>query len=209
MKEFCKKLSSLIGELKAPKNQFNAFGKYNYRSCEDILEGLKPLLDKNDFVLTISDTIVMVGDRVYVQATARVTDGENTLENTALAREPLTKKGMDDAQVTGSTSSYARKYALNGLFCIDDTRDADTQDNSSGNKPNSKPNYKAVYQEVEKIKEQLGVLCKNMNNQQKGQVMRDVLKVQAFDDLKRKTAQDLKIIHERVLLEIKRQGANN
>lgn len=123
MKNLVLKLSEIQKNLKAPKNQRNNFGGYNYRSCEDILEAVKPLL--NDLILTISDDIVEVGGRVYVKATARITDGENTIENTAFARESETKKGMDDSQITGAASSYARKYALNGLLCIDDTKDAD------------------------------------------------------------------------------------
>ena len=115
-------------KLNAPKNQRNNFGNYNYRSCEDILEALKPLLKETGCVLNISDEIQQVSDRIYVKATATLTtpDGK-TYQSSAFAREPLTKKGMDDAQVTGSASSYARKYALNGLFCIDDNKDADTQ----------------------------------------------------------------------------------
>lgn len=123
MKNLVLKLSNIQKNLKAPKNQRNNFGGYNYRSCEDILEAVKPLLD--DLVLTISDEIVEVGGRVYVKATAKITDGANTIENSAFAREAETRKGMDDSQVTGATSSYARKYALNGLLCIDDTKDAD------------------------------------------------------------------------------------
>lgn len=120
-------LAKIQRELKAPKNQKNSFGNYNYRSCEDILEALKPLL--NGFVLTITDEVVNVGDRYYVKATAIFSNGAHSIENTAFAREAETKKGMDDAQITGSASSYARKYALNGLFAIDDTKDADTMDN--------------------------------------------------------------------------------
>lgn len=113
--------------LNAPKNQFNKFGGYPYRSCEDILEALKPLLKETGCVLTISDEIVQVAERFYVKATATLTTSTGqTYATSAYAREPLAKKGMDDSQVTGSTSSYARKYALNGLFCIDDNKDADT-----------------------------------------------------------------------------------
>ena len=121
-----KKLCNIQRELKAPKNQRNDFGKYNYRSCEDILEAVKPLLAAEGLVLTITDNIEMIGGRYYVQATATVTDGEKSISTTAFAREAEGRKGMDESQVTGSSSSYARKYALNGLFCIDDTKDADT-----------------------------------------------------------------------------------
>ena len=120
-------------KLKAPKGQYNSFGKYNYRSCEDILEGVKPLLKEHNLALLIDDEIVKIGERYYVKATAKITDGREIVSATAYAREPDTKKGMDESQITGATSSYARKYALNALLCIDDTKDADTMDN--GKKP--------------------------------------------------------------------------
>lgn len=128
--EFIEKIVAIQSELKAPKGQYNSFGKYNYRSCEDILEGVKPLLAKHGLVLTIQDSIDLIGDRFYVKATATITDGKEQLSTNAYARESLDKKGMDASQVTGATSSYARKYALNGLLAIDDTKDADTMDNS-------------------------------------------------------------------------------
>lgn len=112
--------------LKAPKNQFNSFGRYNYRSCEDILEAVKPMLD--GAILTISDELVNVGNSNYVKATATFIDGDFKISTSAYARESLEKKGMDDSQITGTASSYARKYALNGLFLIDDTKDADTNE---------------------------------------------------------------------------------
>lgn len=134
---------NIQSELKAPKNQYNSFGKYNYRSTEDILEGLKPLLLKYKAILSISDEIVQVGDRYYVKATvvlASTEKGEEweALKATAYAREDETKKGMDLAQVTGSTSSYARKYALNGLFAIDDTKDSDST-NTHGKEGKGQP----------------------------------------------------------------------
>ncbi|HEI6798599.1 TPA: ERF family protein [Yersinia enterocolitica] len=128
-KEFYAKLADIQRTLNAPKNQFNSFGKYRYRSCEDILEGIKPLL--NGLFLSISDEIVMIGSRYYVKVTARITDGETVHEATALAREEESKKGMDAAQVTGATSSYARKYCLNGLFGIDDSKDADSDEHKN------------------------------------------------------------------------------
>ena len=121
--EFIERVSKIQQELKAPKNQRNNFGGYNYRSCEDILEAVKPLL--GGLILTLNDEIIQVGDRVYVKATATITDGDHSVSTTANAREPLAKKGMDESQITGAASSYARKYALNGLFDIDDTKDAD------------------------------------------------------------------------------------
>ena len=122
------KLMLIQASLKAPKNQKNAFGGYNYRSCEDILEAVKPLLYDTQTTLTVSDEMVAVGDRIYVKATAVLKDAETweiIESNTAYARESESKKWMDDSQITWATSSYARKYALNGLFCIDDVKDAD------------------------------------------------------------------------------------
>lgn len=119
-------LAQIQSELKAPKGQRNTFGKYNYRSCEDILEAVKPLLTVRGLVLLITDDIVQLGERYYVRATATIYDSEGSyISNSALAREEAVKKGMDASQITGATSSYARKYALNGLFAIDDTKDAD------------------------------------------------------------------------------------
>ena len=122
------KLARIIKSLKAPKSQYNSFGKYHYRNCEDILEAVKPLLD--GAILTITDDIMQIGDRFYVRATATFRDGDFVQSVCGWAREELDKKGMDASQITGSASSYARKYALNGLFCIDDTKDADSQNNT-------------------------------------------------------------------------------
>lgn len=124
------KLLNIQQELKAPKGQYNSFGKYKYRSCEDILEAVKPILAKYKTVLSISDEVLMVGDRFYIKATATLSDAESdeTISNTALAREEVEKKGQDASQITGTASSYARKYCLNGLFLIDDTKDADTDE---------------------------------------------------------------------------------
>lgn len=124
------KLLAVQTELKAPKGQTNSFGKYKYRSCEDILEAVKPLLKKYKAAIVISDDLILIGDRFYVEAIATFYDVENeaSVKNTAFARESENKKGMDDSQVTGATSSYARKYALNGLLLIDDTKDADTDE---------------------------------------------------------------------------------
>ena len=120
-----KRLAEIQQTLKAPKSQTNKFGGYKYRNCEDILQAVKPLL--GDLTLTLHDEIVMVGDRYYIKATVSITDGDQTMSATAYAREEEVKKGMDSSQITGSASSYARKYALNGLLAIDDTKDADTQ----------------------------------------------------------------------------------
>lgn len=144
-------LLKIQNELKAPKGQYNSFGKYNYRSCEDILEALKPLLLKYNATMYITDDVVSVGNRIYVKATATISDGKETISVSAFAREPESRKGMDEAQVTGATSSYARKYCLNGLFNIDDTKDSDTEEyrriNVSDTKqsaPTQKPNPNAV-----------------------------------------------------------------
>lgn len=141
-KEFYARLAEIQRTLNAPKNQYNSFGKYRYRSCEDILEGVKPLL--SGLFLSISDEIVPIGDRYYVKATATITDGESSHTATAMAREEESKKGMDAAQVTGATSSYARKYCLNGLFGIDDSKDADTDEHKNQlNKPQQQTQPKA------------------------------------------------------------------
>ena len=125
--EIYKKLMGIQTKLKAPKSQRNSFGNYNYRSCEDILEAVKPLLDEFKVALTIKDEIILIGERYYIKATATLIDIDtgDTTETSAYARESAEKRGMDASQVTGATSSYARKYALNGLFAIDDNKDAD------------------------------------------------------------------------------------
>lgn len=130
---FHEKLLEVQSTLRAPKGQLNTFGKYRYRSFEDILEAVKPLLAQNRLVLSVSDEIVPIGDRYYVKATASLYDADSDATNivTAFAREEEDKKGMDGAQITGATSSYARKYALNGLLLIDDTKDADTDEVTS------------------------------------------------------------------------------
>lgn len=148
------KLMNIQEKLNVPKNQLNKFGGYNFRSCEDILEAVKPLLKENKLALQISDEIVPLGDRYYVRATATLVDVENpneeikSIKNVGYAREEENKKGMDASQVTGATSSYARKYALNGLFCIDDTKDPDTNEyqNQQRNYQNNKTNNQVVKQ---------------------------------------------------------------
>ena len=138
MKSVINKLSAVQAQLRVPKNQFNAFGKYKYRSCEDILEAAKPILKEHGLVLTIADDIKQVSERFYIQSTATlicIETGE-VLTTTAVAREPDQKKGADESQVTGATSSYCRKYLLNGLFLIDDTKDADA---TNDHKPKAEP----------------------------------------------------------------------
>ncbi|MDT2919467.1 ERF family protein [Lactococcus lactis] len=129
MKNITQKLIKVQSELKAPKGQKNTFGNYNYRSAEDILEAVKPLLSEQGLLMTITDIIEQVGERYYIQAKVTITDGEDMVEVTGYARESLNKKGMDDSQITGTASSYARKYAMNGLFLIDDTKDSDSNEN--------------------------------------------------------------------------------
>lgn len=127
------RLQAVQMELKAPKDQYNDFGKYSYRSCEDILEAVKPLCEKQGLLLSLTDEIIEMGGRNYIKSIARVIEMETGKDffTTAFAREDELKKGMDGSQISGCASSYARKYALNGLFCIDDTKDADTLDNRS------------------------------------------------------------------------------
>ena len=147
MKTIYEKLNSIQATLIAKKGQYNKFGGYSYRSAEDILEALKPHLQAERLVLTMHDDIVMVGDRIYVRATARLSDVDGNyacIETSAFAREEESKKGMDGSQVTGAASSYARKYALNGMFAIDDCKDADTNEQREQAKnADTKPEKKA------------------------------------------------------------------
>lgn len=178
------KLVNVQSELKAPKSKFNSFGKYNYRSLEDILEGVKPLLAKYKATLIIADGVEQVGDRYYIQAKATFIDTENglSISNTALARESTDKKGMDDSQITGTASSYARKYALNGLFLIDDTKDADTDENHI-----ERESKAAKVQDIEKMKitqAKINVLAHDIES---GVIKRDDLlsyfKVEKLEDI--------------------------
>lgn len=143
------KIRKVQSELKAPKGQYNSFGKYKYRSCEDIVEAVKPILSKAGLVLSISDEIILVGERYYVKATATLFDAENAESHSvsAFAREEESKKGMDGSQVTGASSSYARKYALNGLLAIDDTKDSDST-NTHGKSPEEEAKNEALIAET-------------------------------------------------------------
>ena len=179
-----KKLLEVQRELKAPKNQKNTFGGYNYRSCEDILEAVKPLLVKNNLSLQISDELENIGERYYIKATATLLDTEDdsTMSNTAYAREEEVKKGMDGSQITGTASSYARKYALNGLFLIDDTKDADTDAYTKLTKAEDK----ATASQIKTIK----TLVKDipaMLNYYKIDKLEDMTKTDAEDLIKRKS----------------------
>lgn len=149
----CTKLLNVQSELKAPKSQYNSFGGYKYRSCEDILEALKPILNKNKATIIISDDILFVEGRYYIKATVKFIDIENgeTIENSALAREEESKKGMDASQITGSVSSYARKYALNGMFAIDDTKDSDSTNTHGAEPDQSKSTGKLSAKQVGRL----------------------------------------------------------
>ena len=151
MKNILTKLNKIQVELKAPKGQFNKFGNYKYRNSEDILEALKPLLEKYKAAINITDEITLIGDRYYIKATATLYDIESELfiDAVAFAREEESKKGMDASQITGSASSYARKYALNGLLAIDDTKDSDST-NKHGKDENKMP--EKVAEAYDKIK---------------------------------------------------------
>lgn len=147
------KLVEIQAELKAPKSQRNTFGKYNYRSAEDILEAVKPLLKKYDAKIILSDKPILVGDWHYIEATAKFTCGDEVEVVTAYAREPLNKKGMDESQITGTASSYARKYALNGLLLIDDTKDADTDEYKKQTSQNASNRQVKQYIPADKAKQ--------------------------------------------------------
>lgn len=153
------KLKAIQWELKAPKGNYNQFGKYKYRSCEDILEAVKPLLAKQGCALTVSDELRLIGERYYIAATATLYDVETPAEKisvTGYAREEETKKGMDGSQITGASSSYARKYALNGLFCIDDTKDSDATNTGEAKAAVEKPMCAECGQEIAGVVARIG-----------------------------------------------------
>lgn len=157
-------MKDIQSELKAPKGQYNSFGKYKYRSCEDIVEAVKPLLAKYECHLSMTDDVVAVLDRVYVKATATIYKGSEIIGTaTAFAREALDKKGMDDSQITGTASSYARKYALNGLLAIDDTKDADTNEHKA---INDQEPYKRAFDSVNSM-EGLKALWEGLTKEQR------------------------------------------
>lgn len=141
MSELVKKLILIQNRLKAPKSQYNSFSNFYYRSAEDILEALKPLLMEQELTLFINDEIVQIGERYYIKAVCTLTDGKENIETQAFAREAENKKGSDESQITGACSSYARKYALNGMFCIDDAKDPDSEDNRESNKKQTKREF--------------------------------------------------------------------
>lgn len=173
------KLLNIQSELKAPKNQTNNFGRYNYRSCEDILEAVKPILKKEKCVVIVNDEIEQVDNRFYVKATVSLVDVESgeIIASSAYAREDENKKGMDSSQVTGASSSYARKYALNGLFAIDDTKDSDVT--NSGEENESSASQQSL------IKQQIGEILKvkGIGFDRLTEVIKTKFKKQKFDEL--------------------------
>lgn len=182
-------------ELKAPKGQFNAFGKYKYRSCEDILEALKPVLDKFKLTLFIKDDVIEVNTRNYVKATITLVNIEKPdeiIETSALAREEETKKGMDGSQITGASSSYARKYALNGMFMIDDTKDSDST-NTHGKEEKT---------EAERKKEAIEAINKLADTEEKTEKVFDMIAKFNKNSLLDCTPEELK----KVYTEIKKKG---
>ena len=190
-KELIEKLTKVQNELKAPKNQYNSFGGYAYRSCEDILESVKPLLKEQGLCLTITDTIVQWGYRYYVKATARLTDGECEIENEAFAREAESKTKMDDSQITGAASSYARKYALNGLFCIDDVKDADATNKHGQDEKSPSEKAKETREKNKAINEDLK--------------HRATLVIDAMKTLKRKLTKEERFKAESMLAELQKE----
>lgn len=177
------KLLSVQSKLVAPKGQYNKFGKYNFRSCEDILEAAKPILFDEKCTIFLSDKMVLIGERYYLEAKATFIDTETgeLIEVTSLGREELSQKGMNTAQITGSTSSYARKYALNGLLCIDDNKDPD-HTNKHETKP-EKPKVKTLQQlqsEVKSLETDLG-MTKEQKIAERGNYLEDPTKIDSFE----------------------------
>ncbi len=189
------KLAEIQAELKAPKNQYNSFGGYNYRSCEDILEAVKPLAHKYNAVVVVSDELCVKGDRYYVAAHAMLinTEEEGKITVTAYAREPDTKKGMDSSQITGASSSYARKYALNGLFAIDDTKDRDTpeaaKEDAEREKEAEKAEEKARQKAIREFKE--AALKRGFNEEEQQLLILKSFKGKKVSEMTLKQAQNI------------------
>ena len=185
------KLITVQKNLVAPKSNYNNFGKYKYRSAEDILEAVKPLNAENGLLLTISDEPLLIGDWHYIKATASITDGNESVTVTAYARESAEKKGMDHSQITGTASSYARKYALNGLYLIDDTKDADTDEyRNQGNKvPASKS---ATQAEIGNLKKEIIAFSKLMTEQGKDVKPEQVEQTLNITDYAKLNSEDVK-----------------
>lgn len=191
------KLMNIQQELKAPKGQYNSFGKYKYRSCEDILESVKPLLEKYKVTIILTDKLEQIGERYYIRAKAILIDTEtnNSIENTAYAREEETKKGMDGSQITGTSSSYARKYALNGLLLIDDTKDADTDEFA---KENNKGKTKEEPKEKKITPGQLKVLSKLYTGDNLVKLL-ELNKIDKLEDMSMEKANE-------IILKLKKKG---
>lgn len=191
------KLMNIQKELKAPKCQYNSFGKYKYRSCEDILESVKPLLEKYKVTIILTDKLEQIGERYYIRAMAILFDTEsnNSIENTAYAREEETKKGMDGSQITGTSSSYARKYALNGLLLIDDTKDADTDEFT---KENNKEKAKEEPKEKKITAGQLKVLSKLYTGDNLVKLL-ELNKIDKLEDMSMEKANE-------IILKLKKKG---
>lgn len=203
--EFFNNISVIQKTLKTPKGQYNSFGKYKYRSCEDIVEAVKPLLPEG-YVLSMSDEVIMLGDRYYIKATVSISNFDFSHSATGLARESLSKKGMDESQITGTASSYARKYALNGLLCLDDTKDADTDEhvktqNNAPKPPAQKPVVNPAFAAIKlkdntitKIISMFNEYTQGMNVEDKAATMIAVLFVSNINDLAKKDITDLNVI---------------
>ena len=185
------KLLNVQRDLKAPKGQYNSFGKYKYRSAEDILEAVKPINVRNGILLTITDEPILIGEWHYIKASATVTDGVDNLTVTAYARESETKKGQDLSQITGTASSYARKYALNGLYLIDDTKDADTDEYR--NQGNKAPAVKSATQaEIGNLKKEIIAFSKLMTEQGKNVKPEQVEQTLNITDYAKLNSEDVK-----------------
>ena len=185
------KLITVQKNLVAPKSNYNNFGKYKYRSAEDILEAVKPLNAENGLLLTISDEPLLIGDWHYIKATASITDGNESVTVTAYARESAEKKGMDHSQITGTASSYARKYALNGLYLIDDTKDADTDEYR--NQGNKAPAVKSATQaEIGNLKKEIIAFSKLMTEQGKDVKPEQVEQTLNITDYTKLNSEDVK-----------------
>src|SRR5699024_9429331 len=191
MKELTEKLLKAQEELKAPKGQYNSFGKYKYRSAEDILEAVKPINVRNGILLTITDEPILIGEWHYIKSSATVTDGVDNLTVTAYARESETKKGQDLSQITGTASSYARKYALNGLYLIDDTKDADTDEYR--NQGNKAPAVKSATQaEIGNLKKEIIAFSNLMKEQGKDVKPEQVEQTHNITDYAKLNSEDVK-----------------
>ena len=184
------KLLNIQKDLKCNKSQYNSFGKYHYRSCEDILESVKPLLAREKCCLVITDDVLCMGDRIYLKAIAKISDCESgeSISNCAFAREPNTKKGQDESQITGTSSSYARKYCLNGLFLIDDTKDADTDEYRTQAENQYKAQQDKPKGRPKKVNEnQIQTLCNLIDR--KGKTLEEMLSLVAVGDVRDLTAE--------------------